>query len=191
MNLGHLLRQLPAWWAHAEWPARSFRKYFLTDSDLLGYYFSSDFDPDRDLSEKHDRQDDLVIITKNFVTLYRLNTTGIRQTSEGTEVESQSLEKTFMPLAEITSVKMSWSSIGSFKGDAPPEDERGVGLVIRFRSDFGSFGTELPIPYRDTDIERDRELAWHQAETFAEALLLAMEDRQEPGSTLNLTDPEQ
>jgi hypothetical protein len=190
MNISHLLRQLPAWWGHAEWPAAAFRKYFLTDSDLLAYYFSSDFDPDRDVSEKHDRLDDLFVITAKFLTVYRLNTTGLRRTADVTEVESQSLEKVLVPLTEITSVKMSWASIGAFQGDAPPEDERSVGLVVRFRDEIAPLGETLQIPFRDSDLERDRELAWHQAETFSEALLLALEERHENGATLNLTEEE-
>jgi hypothetical protein len=191
MNIGHLLRQLPVWWGHAQWPAQAFRKYFLTDSDLLAYYFSSDFDPDRDPSEKHDRQDDLVVVTKNFLTFYRLNTTGLRVSPDGTEAESQSLEKTVVPLSEITTAKVTWRSSGAFTGDAPPEDERGAELTIRFRMEMGTIGSIFQIPMRDADLEHDRELTWHQTETFAEALLLAMEERHETGSTVNLTDPEQ
>jgi hypothetical protein len=191
MNISHLLRQLPAWWADADWPTRVFRKYFLTDANLLAYYFSTDVDPDKDPSEKHDRLDDLFVVTENFLTFYRLSTTGLRRTAELIEAEAQSLEKTVIPLAEITSVKTDWGSTGSFIGDAPPEDERRVGLVIRFRDDSGPLGAELTLPYRVSDLDRDRELAWHQTETFAEALMLALEERHDTAPTLNLTDTEE
>ena len=188
MNIGHLLRQLPAWWKAAEWPAQAFRKYFLTDSDLLAYYFSSDFDPDSDPHEKHDRQDDLLIVTRNFITFYRLDTMGFRQTENGSEGESQTLDKSLIPLEEIRDIHMTWSSIGPFSGHAPRDSDRAVTLTVHLKTELVPFGDVLTLPYRDTDAERDRELTWHQIETFAEALHLALEDYKETSATLNLTD---
>jgi hypothetical protein len=174
-----LLKRLAGETASAEWAAKVLDKYLVADFDILSYLFSSDVRDDQDPSDPHDRTDDLLLVTPGALTLYRLTTKGLRAGSEGTEIESQRLEKAVVPLSHLASVHMVWESSRPFRGDAPDHDPV-LHLMIQLDIEIPPLGRQLTLPLREREDAKDADSVRHQVETFAEALLLEMHDELQP-----------
>ncbi len=176
MNVSQLLKSVGTRFSTGEWPATAWRKHLLAETNVVAYYFSSDADPDADAAQPHDREDDLFILGEETLTFYRLTTTGLVRSGDSTRVAGQRLEKFEVPVDQIGTVHLAWESVGAFEGDAPPLESRCVEVKISFDTELPIFGEVLTLPYRPAETERDGEAVWHEAETFAEAVLLQMEE---------------
>jgi hypothetical protein len=163
----------------AEWASKVLGKYLVADFDILSYIFSSDVRDDQDPADPHDRTDDLLLVTPGALTLYRLTTKGLRTGGEGTQIESQRLEKAVVPLTHLASVHMVWESSRPFGGDAPDHDPT-LHLTIQLDIDIPPLGRQLTLPMRERAEDKDADAVRHQLETFAEALLLEVHDELQP-----------
>lgn len=179
MHTHQLLKRLAAETPNAVWATKAFAKYLITDFDIISYFFSSDVPPDQDPGQSHNRTDDLLLVTPGALTLYRLTTVGLRAGGDGTQIDSQRLEKSVVPLTHLANVHMMWESDRSFSGDAPDHDPK-IHLTIRLDIELPPLGRELRLPYRDDEAALQPDSVRHQIETFAEALLLEVHDELQP-----------
>lgn len=181
MNISQLLKSLTSMWPEAEWCTNAFRKYLLTESDILAYFYSTDADSGQP-TDKQDRHDDLFLLSPDFLTMYRLTTLGLERRDGETSIQWQTLQKSVIPIEQIAGIHMSWESTQPFTGDVPSEDDRIVRVSIALDTELPTLGTEVTLPYRDRELRRDPVLMSHEVETFAEALVLQLEQvRHSPG----------
>ena len=189
MNISQLLKSLTAMWPEAEWCTNAFRKYLLAESDIVAYFYSTDADTSV-ASENQDRNDDLFLLSAGLLTIYRLTTLGLDRRDGQTTIQWQTLQKSVIPMEQVAGVHMSWESTQPFKGDVPSEEERIVRATIALDTELPTLGTELTLPYRDRELRRDPVLMSHEVETFAEALVLQMEQVREIPGLEPLAQPE-
>jgi hypothetical protein len=191
VNTNQLLKRLAAETPSAGWAAKAFAKYLITDFDILSYFFSSDVDPEQNAADSHDRVDDLLLLTPGALTFYRMITKGLRAPAGETQIESQRLEKSVLPLTHLANVHMVWESRQAFAGDAPDHDPR-LHLSVTLDIEMPPLGREITLPYRDDEADRDADSVRHQVETFGEALLLELNDELAPVITVDqeLLSPE-
>jgi hypothetical protein len=174
-----LLKRLAAETPSAVWASKALGKYLITDFDIISYFFSSDVRSDQDPADRHDRTDDLLLVTPGTLTFYRLSTQGLRVGPDGSHIESQRLEKSVVPLTHLANVHMVWESHRPFSGEAPDHDPK-LHLKILLDIEIPPMGRELTLPYRDDEARVEAESVRHQIETFAEALLLEVHDELQP-----------
>jgi hypothetical protein len=179
VHTNQLLKRLAVESPNAVWASRALSKYLIADFDILSYFFSSDVREDQDPADAHDRTDDLLLVTPGALTFYRLTTEGLRAGEQSTQIESQRLEKSVVPLSHLANVHMVWESTRSFSGDAPDHDPT-LHLTIELDIEIPPLGREITLPFRDEEAEKDPESVRHQIETFAEALLLEVHDELQP-----------
>ncbi|MEA2510243.1 MAG: hypothetical protein QOG21_2325 [Actinomycetota bacterium] len=179
MHTHQLLKRLAAETPSAVWASKALAKYLITDFDIISYFFSSDVRADQDPADRHDRTDDLLLVTPGTLTFYRLSTTGLQAEPEGSHIESQRLEKSVVPLTHLANVHMVWESQRPFTGDAPDHDPK-LHLKVQLDIEIPPLGRELTLPYRNDEAETESESVRHQIETFAEALLLEVHDELQP-----------
>lgn len=172
MNISQVLKSVESMWSAGHWAVPALRKYVITELDVAAYFFSSDAGPEG----TSDREDDLFILTPEFLTLYRLTTRGISQD----RIEHQRLEKATLPIEQISGVYLSWESMRPFGGEAPPLDQRSVRAQFVLDVELPPFGDRFELPYRSDEAEREQDLVSHQVETFAEAVLLQMREARHP-----------
>ncbi len=184
VNTNQLLKRLALETTSAAWATKAFSKYLIADFDILSYFFSSDIDPDHDPADHHDRVDDLLLLTPGALTFYRLITKGLRAGANNSQIDSQRLEKSVVPLTHLANVHMVWQSERGFSGNAPDHDPQ-LHLTIRLDHELPPVGTEITLPYRDDEAAREREAIRHQVETFGEALLLEVHDELQPAAAVD------
>jgi hypothetical protein len=178
VHTNQLLKRLAAESPSAIWASKALSKYLIADFDILSYLFSSDVPHDQDPAQRHDRTDDLLLLTPGALTFYRLATKGLQVSDEASQVQSQRLEKSVVPVSHVANVHMVWESTQPFHGEAPDHDPT-LHLTIQLDNDIPPLGREIALPLRPDEAEREESVR-HQIETFAEALMLEVHDELQP-----------